>query len=135
MKDKQIENLKKLAKEASQKSHSVYSNFPVGAALLTKEGKIFTGCNVENMSFGLTNCAERTAIFKAVSEGYKTIDTIVVYTKTDAPTGPCGACRQVISEFSNDARIICTCDTDEVVDTTLDKLLPFGGFPVDLKKK
>jgi cytidine deaminase len=135
MKDNKIENLKHLAKEASKQSYAVYSNFPVGAALITKEGKIFTGCNVENISFGLTNCAERTAIFKAISEGYKTIDTIVVYTKTDVPTGPCGACRQVIAEFSNDARIICTCDTDKIVDTSISELLPFSGIPVDLKKE
>lgn len=134
MKDKTIEHLAQLAKEASQNSYSVYSKFPVGAALITKEGKIFTGCNVENGSFGLTNCAERTAIFKAVSEGYTTIDTIVVYTATDAPTGPCGACRQVISEFTHDARIICTCDSELEIDTTISELLPASGFPVELKK-
>lgn len=135
MKDNQIEKLEILAVEAAKNSYAVYSQFPVGAALITKEGQIFTGCNVENKSFGLTNCAERTAIFKAASEGYKSIDTIVVYTPTHAPTGPCGACRQVIAEFSNDAKIICICDTDERLESNIAELLPSSEFPVELKKE
>lgn len=128
------EKLKAAAIEASKNAYAVYSNFPVGAAILNKEGKIFTGCNVENISFGLTNCAERTAIFKAVSENSTTIETVVVYTPTPKPTPPCGACRQVIAEFNPKAKIICICASDEVVETSLDKLLPSNEFPVDLKK-
>lgn len=130
----ELKQLESLAIEASKKAYSAYSNFPVGAALLTKEGRVFTGCNIENKSFGLTNCAERTAIFKAISEGNNTIDTIVIYTPTHAPTGPCGACRQVIAEFSNSARIISICDSDKRIDSTISELLPESEFPVELKK-
>ena len=129
-----IEELKNNAKKAADKAYSVYSNFPVGAALATREHHFFSGCNVENKSFGLTNCAERTAIFKAVSEGYPTIDTIVIYTPTETPTPPCGACRQVISEFGPDARVISICDSDQVIDANIRDLLPSDDFPVDLKK-
>ena len=122
------------AKNASKNAYSVYSKFPVGAAFSNQKGEVFTGCNVENISFGLTICAGRTAIFKSISEGNHDIDVLVVYTPTSAPTPPCGACRQVIAEFNTKARIICVCDSDERIDTSLDKLLPEAGFPVDLKK-
>lgn len=134
MRSKTITELISRAKGVSKKAHAVYSNFPVGAAFINNNGDIFTGCNVENISFGLTMCAERSAIFKSISEGSNTIDTLVIYTPTQVPTPPCGACRQVISEFSKNARIICTCDTDEIIDTSIDKLLPHGSFPVDLRK-
>ena len=90
--------LKKLAVKASENAYVPYSKFPVGAALRTAEGKIFTGCNVENISYGLANCAERTAIFKAVSEGYKDFSEIAIYGNTEEPISPCGACRQVMLE-------------------------------------
>ena len=95
-----------LAKEAMLSSYSPYSSFPVGAALHCTDGRIFQGCNIENASFGLTNCAERTAVFKAVSEGAKSFDVIAIAAKKKA--WPCGACRQVLNEFSPDIRIIVT---------------------------
>lgn len=134
MTDNTIESLIEKAKEVSLKAYAVYSNFPVGVALINNNGEIFTGCNVENISFGLTNCAERTAIFKSISEGSNTIKTLVIYTPTQKPTPPCGACRQVIAEFNRKTRIICVCDSDKRIDTALDVLLPQGEFPVDLRK-
>ena len=80
-----------------------YSRFPVGAAPLAEDGTLYTGCNIENASFGLTNCAERTAIFKMVSDGRRRFTTIAVIADTDGPCSPCGACRQVMSEFGPDA--------------------------------
>lgn len=90
------------AKEASQASYSPFSRFAVGAAVYMKSGKIYQGCNVENSSFGLTNCAERTAIFKAVSEGDKEILAIAIYSPNADSCYPCGACRQVLYEFQTD---------------------------------
>ena len=95
---------KKYIEEANKmlaKAYIPYSKFPVGAALVTKEGKIYTGCNIENASYGLCNCAERTAIFKAVSEGERDFSYLVITGETDGPISPCGACRQVIAEFCN----------------------------------
>lgn len=107
------EQLLELAKGAAENSYSRYSGFSVGAALLTEEGRVFTGCNVENGSFSLTNCAERTAIFKAVSEGFTKFRAIAVVGGRDGelsqPCLPCGACLQVMSEFcGDDLRVILT---------------------------
>ena len=88
------------AVRASEKSYSPYSSFRVGSALLSSDGKIFTGCNIENSSYSLTVCAERTAIFKAVSEGITDFEAIAIY-GTENPCIPCGACLQVMSEFCN----------------------------------
>lgn len=90
-----------MAVEASEKSYSPYSGFSVGSALLTSDGRIFTGTNIENMSFSLTVCAERTAIFKALSEGIRNFEAIAIYGKEN-PCIPCGACLQVMSEFCDD---------------------------------
>ena len=90
------------AKEASKASYSPFSRFAVGAAVLTTNGKIFRGCNVENSSFGLTNCAERTAIFKAVSEGEREVIAVAIYSPNTDSCYPCGACRQVLYEFQSD---------------------------------
>lgn len=92
-------DLVSLAIEASKRAYVPYSHFPIGAALKTKDGTIYTGCNIENASFGLTNCGERTAIFKAVSEGHQQLLEIAIYGETDEPISPCGACRQVMAEF------------------------------------
>ncbi|QQS52769.1 MAG: cytidine deaminase [Bacteroidota bacterium] len=135
MNNQLIDLLIEKARAASRNSYSVYSKFPVGAAFINHQGEVFSGCNVENISFGLTMCAERTAIFSSIAQGNKSIDTMVIYTPTQAPTYPCGACRQVIAEFNPQARIICVCNTSERVDTTLDKLLPSPSLPVDLKLK
>ena len=114
------------AKEAMLRSYSPYSSYPVGAALHSTDGRIFTGCNVENASFGLTNCAERTAVFKAVSEGARSFDVLAIAAKTKA--WPCGACRQVLNEFAPDLRILVTWD-DHVEEKTLKDLLPEGFGP------
>ncbi len=118
-----------VARQAIQHSYCPYSKFRVGAAVLTRSGHIFSGCNIENVAFGPTVCAERTAIFKAVSEGHRDIVAVVVYTPTAHPTTPCGVCRQVINEFAPTARVLCICDSDERIETTLDKLLPEAFVP------
>ncbi len=100
-----IENLLNHAKEASNEAYSPYSNYPVGSAVLTKDGKIFQGCNVENVSYGLTICAERTAVVKAISEGCRDIEAIAVYSPSSNIT-PCGACRQFINEFGSDIDVV-----------------------------
>jgi len=94
------------AKQARENAHAPYSNFRVGAALRATSGRIFSGCNVENATYGLTVCAERIAIFKAISEGERGFDAIAVVTDTDALTPPCGACRQLIWEFCGDVPVI-----------------------------
>lgn len=112
-----------------------YSDFPVGAAVLSKTGEVFTGCNVENASYGLSNCAERTAIFKAVSEGTREFDKIVITGNTDGPISPCGACRQVISEFcAPDMPVILTNVDGEIKETTVAELLPGAFTPQNLKE-
>ncbi len=121
------------AKKAAQQSYSPYSRFPVGAAVLMEDGSVFTGCNVENASFGLTNCAERTALFSAVAQGRRQVRCVVVYTPTPGPTAPCGACRQVINEFGPEARVISACDGAETVDVTLSALLPGAFGPANLE--
>ena len=94
------------ARAARDRAHASYSNFKVGAALETTDGRIFTGTNVENATYGLTMCAERIAIFKAVSEGHRTFRRIAVVADTDRPTTPCGACRQVLWEFAGNLEVI-----------------------------
>ncbi len=120
------EQLLRLAREAMNRSYSPYSSFPVGAALHCTDGRIYQGCNIENASFGLTNCAERTAVFKAVSEGAKSFDVIAIAAKKKA--WPCGACRQVLNEFAPDIRILITWD-DHVEEKTLRELLPESFGP------
>ncbi len=111
------------AKQALKNAYAPYSKFKVGVALLTKSGKVYTGCNVENSSYGLSNCAERTAIFKAVSDGEKKFKEMVVYANTDKLFTPCGACRQVISEFSSNMKITIV-SAKEILETTIGDLLP-----------
>jgi cytidine deaminase len=94
------------ARAARENAHAPYSNFRVGAALRAKSGQIYTGCNVENATYGLTVCAERVAIFKAISEGERGFDAIAVVTDTEQLTPPCGACRQIIWEFCGDVPVI-----------------------------
>lgn len=98
--------LLEMAEEAKEKAYVPYSNFKVGAALLTKSQKVYTGCNVEVASYGATNCAERTAIFKAVSEGEREFEAIAIASSNEDETFPCGICRQVIVEFGKDIKII-----------------------------
>ncbi|MEO9484789.1 MAG: cytidine deaminase [Ekhidna sp.] len=116
--------LKEAAKNASKHAYAPYSKFKVGCALLTKSGNLYTGCNVENASYGLTICAERNAIAQAVNqEGSIEIEKLVVYTPTATPTPPCGACRQVIHEFGNPT-IVSFCDKSESNSHKASDLLP-----------
>ena len=94
------------AKQARENAHAPFSNFRVGAALRAKSGRVFTGCNVENATYGLTMCAERVAIFKALSEGERGFDAIAVVADTESLTPPCGACRQLIWEFCGDVPVV-----------------------------
>jgi cytidine deaminase len=126
--------LEKAARAAAKASYSPYSKFRVGAAVLTESGKIYSGTNVENASYGLANCAERSAIFTAVSHGERKIRCVVVFTPTPEPTMPCGACRQVINEFGPHATVLSVCDSAERIETTLDRLQPAAFGPKNLKK-
>jgi cytidine deaminase len=122
-----------LANEARRRAYAPYSNYPVGAVLRTRSGKMFTGCNVENAAYPTSMCAERTAIFKAVSEGEKEFDVIAVVT----PNGgtPCGSCRQVMSEFGLDTLVLVADGEGQLVlETTVAGLLPEAFSPKDLKK-
>ena len=120
-----------LARLAMENSYSPYSHYAVGAALLSADGRVFQGCNIENASFGLTNCAERTALFKAVSEGARDFTAIAIASNGSAPY-PCGACRQALNEFAPGLRVLVTWGEGEVDETTLPALLPHGFGPKDL---
>ncbi len=118
--------LMSMAVEAKERAYCPYSKFHVGAALLTKSGKVYLGCNIENSSYGATNCAERTAIFKAVSEGERDFEAIAVAgDSVDNYTYPCGICLQVINEFMPEGRVILS-KNDEVKSFALNELLPYG---------
>lgn len=121
-----------VAKKYREHSYSPYSKFKVGAAVITKAGNVYGGCNIENSSYPVTNCAERTAIFKAVSEGECDISAIAVVGDTDGPCSPCGACRQVIAEFGINRIIMANLKGDVKV-VTLEELLPFAFTPEDLQ--
>ena len=123
------EQLIEHAKEARKLSYSPYSNFKVGAALLTKDGKVFYGANIENSSYPLCMCAERNAIYHAMLNGYKKDDfvALALTADTDTPCSPCGACRQVISElFPRKAKIYMSNLKGDVQETDIDELLPFA---------
>ena len=130
--DEQTRTLTDAAKAASEKAYCPYSEFRVGAAVLTEDGAVISGCNVENASYGLTICAERNAIFRAVGEGQRRILAVVVYTPTPRPTAPCGACRQVIHEFGPGAEILGACDGPDTLHVRLDALLPHAFGPDNL---
>ena len=125
------EELIEVAKKYMEFSYSPYSKFKVGAAVLTKSGKVFGGCNIENSSYPVTNCAERTAIFKAVSEGEKEIVAIALIADTEGPCSPCGACRQVMGEFKINRIIMANLKGDKKV-VTLEEVLPFAFSEKDL---
>ncbi len=120
------------AYEAMEYAYAPYSNFKVGAALLTKSGKVYTGCNVEIASFGATNCAERTAIYKAISEGERDYAAIAVVSSSHDFTYPCGICRQVIVEFAKDIDIIVAKGYDYEV-YKIETLLPKSFTQIDIK--
>lgn len=131
----QKEELVQQALEARKHAYAPYSRYFVGSALLTRSGKVYLGCNIENASYGLANCGERTALFKAVSEGEREFEAIVVATKDGGM--PCGACRQVLNEFNPHMQVIAVDENGVIhVDCTLDQLLPnaFGPWNVAEKK-
>ena len=119
------EELMENAKAATRFSYAPYSNFKVGAALLTEDGELYTGCNIENASYGATNCAERTAIFKAVSEGKKKITKIAVAAGDGSTAYPCGICLQVMQEFMPEGTILLE-ENGIIVSYSLKELLPKG---------
>jgi len=128
--ESQISELLKAAHAASEKAYAPFSGFHVGAAILTQTGEIFTGCNVENSSYGLTNCAERTAIFSAVAAGALSRElalvAIAVVNREGAVCSPCGACRQVIFEFGPDAIVVYRGHSGSLVQSKARELLPEG---------
>ncbi|XP_032635463.1 cytidine deaminase [Chelonoidis abingdonii] len=131
----QIQLLLHVCKEAKKSAYCPYSRFPVGAALLTCDGKIFSGCNVENACYPLGICAERTAIQKAVSEGYVNFRAMAIASNTEEDfIVPCGACRQVMREFNRDWDIYMTKPDGTYIVKTLQELLPLSFGPEDLKK-
>ena len=116
-----------LAVKTSENAYVPYSHFPIGTVLVTAEGKIYTGVNVENASFGLTNCGERTAIFKAVSEGERSFKELIIYGQTEKPVSPCGACRQVMAEFfETDLPVTLVAKDKSTVVMTVKELLPYS---------
>lgn len=118
--------------EASKKAYAPYSKFYVGAALLCKSGKIIQGCNVENASYGLCNCAERTALFSAYAQGEREFEKLVIYVDRPEFTPPCGACRQVISELAPNIEVILANNKGEVKRLTVPQLMPFSFGSADL---
>jgi cytidine deaminase len=113
------------ARRAREHAYVPYSRFPVGAALLTDDGVVFRGCNVENASYGLTNCAERTALFKAISEGKRRFVALAVIADTSGPVAPCGACRQVLAELCPpDMKVYLANLKGDLKETTVEELLP-----------
>ncbi|WP_346871309.1 MULTISPECIES: cytidine deaminase [unclassified Clostridium] len=131
----EIKELVKLAIEAREKAYVPYSKFKVGAAIEMEDGSVFTGCNIENASYGATNCAERTAIFKAVSEGHSIMKKIAIVGDMSTYTAPCGICRQVIAEFAaKDIEIVLIKNQDEYIVKTLEEILPGAFTKEDLLK-
>ena len=112
------------AREVREKAYAPYSRFQVGAALRTKSGRVFCGCNVENLSYGLTVCAERAAVFAAIAAGETQFEALVVVADSVQPVTPCGACRQVLVEFSSDLPICSANLQDRRYETTIAELLP-----------
>lgn len=125
--------LVRIAKEAMKYAYAPYSHFQVGAALLAKDGRVFQGCNVENASYGATNCAERTAIFKAVSEGVREFEAIAIVASSGEYAAPCGICRQVLFEFLPDGKVILDSNEKGMMIFSVQELLPFGFRGEDIK--
>ncbi|MGH4125846.1 MAG: cytidine deaminase [Clostridium sp.] len=127
--------LAKIAIDARENAYVPYSKFKVGAAVVTEDDSIYTGCNIENASYGAANCAERTAIFKAISEGHKKIKAIAIVGDMSTHTYPCGICRQVIVEFATkDIDIILVKSEDDYIIKTMEEILPGAFTKEDLLK-
>ena len=122
-----------LAKEAMEHAYVPYSHFKLGAALLAKDGTVFKGCNIENASYGATNCAERTAVFKAVSEGYREFEAIAIVASSGDFVPPCGICRQVLAEFMPDGKVILDSDEKGMITYLVRELFPAGFSSKDIK--
>lgn len=120
------------AKEAMRLAYAPYSEFKVGAALLAKDGRVFTGCNVENASYGAAICAERTAVVKAVSEGVREFEKIAITASSGDYASPCGICRQVLFEFMPDGTVLLDSDAEGMKAFSVRELLPFGFGPENL---
>lgn len=131
MTELEIQKLMDCAIKARENAYSPYSHFAVGAALLCEDGTLYEGCNIENASYGLTNCAERTAIFKAVSEGHIKFKALAVVADTEGPCAPCGACRQVMAEFKIPL-IIMGNSMGNIKIVTIEELLPFSFSECDV---
>ncbi|QUI23528.1 cytidine deaminase [Vallitalea pronyensis] len=125
-------DLVKEAMKAKAFAYVPYSNFQVGAAVVTKNGKVYTGCNVENASYGATNCAERTALFKGISEGDRDFEAIAVVSSSDEFTPPCGICRQVLAELMPEGTIILANHSGEIREYSIEDLLPLSFTKKDL---
>ena len=123
------------AVEMLSRAYVPYSRFPVGAALECSDGTVFTGCNVENAAYGPSNCAERTAVFKAVSEGYRRFRRIAITADSDGFCPPCGVCRQVLQEFAPDLEVILVNRRGETKRLTLRELLPYSFGSSNLEEK
>ena len=129
------EALMNLAAKARENAYTPYSHFRVGAALLASSGKIYTGCNIENASYSPTNCAERTAVFKAVYEGEREFAAIAIVSDSKNPTAPCGVCRQVLAEFCEaDMPVICANRDGEYEIMTLSALIPMVFTKKDMEE-
>lgn len=123
------------ANKAREFAYAPYSKFKVGAALLSKDGQVYHGCNIENAAYSMTNCAERTALFKAYSEGVTQFDSLVVVADTEGPVSPCGACRQVISELCDaEMEVVLTNLKGDILKLKVKDLLPGAFSPKDLNK-
>lgn len=131
MTELEIQKLMDCAIKARENAYSPYSHFAVGAALLCEDGTLYEGCNIENASYGLTNCAERTAIFKAVSEGHIKFKALAVVADTEGPCAPCGACRQVMAEFKIPLIIMGNL-MGNIKIVTIEELLPFRFSECDV---
>ena len=131
MTELEIQKLMDCAIKARENAYSPYSHFAVGAALLCEDGSLYEGCNIENASYGLTNCAERTAIFKAVSEGHIKFKALAVVADTEGPCAPCGACRQVMAEFKIPLIIMGNL-MGNIKIVTIEELLPFSFSECDV---
>lgn len=134
MTELETQKLMDCAIKARENAYSPYSHFAVGAALLCEDGTLFEGCNIENASYGLTNCAERTAIFKAVSEGHIKFKALAVVADTEGPCVPCGACRQVMAEFKIPLIIMGNL-MGNIKIVTIEELLPFSFSECDVTGK
>lgn len=134
MTELEIQKLMDCAIKARENAYSPYSHFAVGAALLCEDGTLYEGCNIENASYGLTNCAERMAIFKAVSEGHIKFKALAVVADTEGPCAPCGACRQVMAEFKIPLIIMGNL-MGNIKIVTIEELLPFSFSECDVTGK